>query len=565
MSLKIIPVAEPAFFGNEEKYVAECVKTRWVSSLGKFVPEFESQFAKFCGSKYGVAVFNGTVALHLALVAYGIGQGDEVIVPTLTFVATSNTVLYTGATPVFVDSEPETWNMDPKKIEQVITKKTKAIIVVHLYGHPAEMDAILKIAKKHHLVVIEDAAEAHGAEFRGKRVGSMGDVGCFSFYGNKILTTGEGGIIVTNNKKIAQRMQFLKDHCMSYTRRYYHSEMGFNYRMTNVQAALGLAQLEHVDLFMKRKREIAQQYEKYLRDISWLELPPAKKWAKTIYWMYSIILKPGAPITRDALMDLLAKNKIDTRPFFIPNHTFPYFKKETRRMKFPVADHLGKNGMNLPSSVLLSEEDVRRVCEVIRSVRKKLPSLKANYQLFKKENETAVKKFFQFLSPQTIETFHPHPFTDEFLDKILSLSDQTHHLRIGAFSQKEMVGYAFLSLPPGLSHIGYFGIVVGEKFRGRGLGEGLMKNLFGEARKRGVKEIYLNVYETNFSAIRLYKKMGFKKIEVPFFLGKVFTMYENIYNGNLSEMAQDVLKKIMSSGSVKNEASSKSIWMRAKV
>ena len=353
---------------TELEYVTDCMKSGWVSSLGKYIPEFEEKFAHFSDCKYGVSVFNGTVSLHLALVALGIGSGDEVIVPTLTFVATANSVLYTRATPVFVDSETETWNMDPKDIERKITSKTKAIIAVHLYGHPANMGEIMKLAKKHKLFVIEDAAEAHGAKYKNNKVGSMGDVGCFSFYGNKIITTGEGGIIVSNNKKLSEKMRFLKDHAMSKTIKYFHPSLGYNYRMTNIQAALGVAQMKKIDKFIKRKREIALIYSEHLKNVPGLELQPQAKWAHAVYWMYSILIKPECGVTRDELATLIKKRGIDSRPFFIPNNKMPYFSKNVQKQKFPVAEMLSVQGMNLPSSVLLSNEDVIFIAKNIKDI-----------------------------------------------------------------------------------------------------------------------------------------------------------------------------------------------------
>ncbi|NQV08592.1 DegT/DnrJ/EryC1/StrS family aminotransferase, partial [Candidatus Woesearchaeota archaeon] len=252
---KFIPVAEPVLEGNELKYVTECVKTGWISSAGKFVKKFEEKFSKYCDCKYGVAVSNGTTALHLALVALGIKKGDEVIVPNFTFVATANAVVYVGGVPVFVDADKETWNIDVDKIEEKITSKTKAIIPVNIYGHPCDMNKIMDIAKKHNLYVIEDCAESHGAEYNGEKTGSFGDISCFSFYGNKIITTGEGGMCVTNNKELAEKMSMLKDHGMKPERRYWHETIGFNYRMTNIQAAIGLAQLENINKFIETKRE----------------------------------------------------------------------------------------------------------------------------------------------------------------------------------------------------------------------------------------------------------------------------------------------------------------------
>lgn len=365
---EFIPISEPSLGQTELEYVTDCVKSGWVSSLGKYIGQFENGFAEFCGTKYGVSVFNGTVAIHLALVALGIGAGDEVIVPTFTFVATANAVLYTGATPVFVDSELETWNMDPQDIKAKITSKTKAIIVVHIYGHPAKMDEILAIAKENNLKVIEDAAESHGAEYQGQKVGSMGDVGCFSFYGNKIITTGEGGIVVTNNQKLADEMRFLKDHAMSTERKYYHPLLGFNYRMTNLQAALGVAQLEKLKEFIIKKQEIAAWYRQEFAGVNGLGHPPEVPWASNVYWMYSLLIKPEAKLSRDDLAKKLKAKGVDSRPFFLPNHQMPYMPPEVQKQNFPVARVLSEQGLNLPSAVSLTREKIKYVAECIEEI-----------------------------------------------------------------------------------------------------------------------------------------------------------------------------------------------------
>ena len=297
-----IPVYEPELSGNELKYLTKCIKTNWISSLGEYVAQFEEDFGKFVGTRYAVSSSSGTTALHLALAALGIGKGDEVIVPDLTFVATANAVSYTGARPVFVDASHDTWNIDPRSMARKITKSTKAIIAVHLYGHSADMDAILALAKAHGLWVIEDAAEAHGAEYKGNKVGSLGDIGCFSFYGNKIITTGEGGMVVTNNADTAKRVKMLRDHAMSQDQVYWHEVIGYNYRMTNVQAAIGVAQLERIASIIEIKRENAMIYNSFLKDIPGIVLPPELPWAKSVYWMYSILIEKTAGISRNTLM-----------------------------------------------------------------------------------------------------------------------------------------------------------------------------------------------------------------------------------------------------------------------
>jgi len=358
----MIPVAEPDLKGNELKYVTDCVVTEWISSLGKYVRAFEERMAEFCGRRYAVSACNGTAALHLALVTLGIGPGDEVIVPSLTFVATANVVSYTGATPVFVDSERDYWQLDPSLLEGLINERTKAIIPVDLYGHPTDMDAINAIAQRHHLYVIEDAAEAHGALYKGQPCGSFGDISCFSFFGNKVITTGEGGMLLTDDADLCERARFLHNHAMSTTERYFHPEIGYNYRLTNVQAALGLAQAERLDEFVRIKRDNAALYAEHLADVPGITLAPEADWARNVYWMYSILIDEDYPISRDAFQIALKERGVDTRPFFRAIHTMPCHQRE---QSFPVAEQLSARGVNLPSSVKLTPEQIEYICQQI--------------------------------------------------------------------------------------------------------------------------------------------------------------------------------------------------------
>lgn len=362
-----IPVAEPWLGEKELAYAAECVKTSWISSIGKYVSQFEEEFAQFCGSRYGVTTSNGTTALHLALRSLGVGEGDEVIVPALTFASTAFAVSYTGAVPVFAEVDVHTWNIDPSKIEERITAKTKAIIVVHLYGHPADIDHILEVAQKYNLKVIEDAAEAHGAEYKGKRVGSLGDAGCFSFYGNKIITTGEGGMLTTDSEALMEKARLLRDVAMSPDKRYWHTDIGFNYRLTNLQAAIGVAQLEKIEEIIRLKRRNAKLYDSLLKDVEGVTLPPEALWAKSVFWMYSILVDEDFGRNRDSVMEGLRKKGVDSRPFFYPLHTLPPYATGE---KFPVSEDLGKRGVNLPSSVKLTEEEIAYIVDVIRRLKK---------------------------------------------------------------------------------------------------------------------------------------------------------------------------------------------------
>ncbi len=360
----MIPVSEPCLRGKELEYVTDCINTNWISSIGKYVTQFEEMFARFCGTTYAAATSSGTTALHLALIALDIGEEDEVIIPDLTFVASANAVLYCGAKPIFVDVDANTWNIDPAKIEERITERTKAIMVVHLYGHPCDMDAIMKIAQRHNLKVVEDAAEAHGAEYKKKRVGSFGDVGVFSFYGNKIITTGEGGMITTSDAELVEKICFLRDHAMSKKRRYWHDILGYNYRLTNIQAAIGVAQMEQIDNFIEIKRRNAALYNSLLGGMNGITPPPEADGCKNVYWMYSVLIEDDFGISRDEVMLRLKEKGVDTRSFFYPLHQLPMYKSEDI---YPVTNKLAHRGISLPSAVTLKESDIRTVCAALAS------------------------------------------------------------------------------------------------------------------------------------------------------------------------------------------------------
>jgi perosamine synthetase len=373
MSSIKIPIAVPCLDGKELEYVQDCIKSSWISSKGKYVTNFEEKFAEYVGGKYGVAVSNGTVALHLALAVLGIGKGDEAIIPTLTMIAAANAVHYTGAKSILADSESKTWNIDPQEIKKKITKITKGIIVVHLYGHPANMDPIVKIARDHNLYVIEDAAEAHGAKYKGRKVGVLGDIGCFSFYANKIITTGEGGMLVTNNGGIAERARKLRDQAYNMKMRNWliHDEIGYNYRLTNMQAAIGLAQLERIDTFIKTHRENAHLYKTLLEGTPGITLPPEETWARNVYWMYTILVDENKfGISRDKIMFELERYGVETRSVFYPIHFQPPYRSKFRMEKYPVAEDLSKKGVNLPSGNTLTKEQVKYVANSIRSLKR---------------------------------------------------------------------------------------------------------------------------------------------------------------------------------------------------
>lgn len=370
--MKMIPIAEPTITQKEIDYVSDAMRSGWVSSLGPYIEKFEKHFAEFCGSKYAITVSNGTTGLHLALLSNGIKPGDEVIVPDLTFVATANAVCHAGATPVLVDIDKSTLQIDPVSIERALTPKTRAIIPVHLYGHPADMDAILKIANKHNLIVIEDAAEAVGADINSKKVGTFGNCGIFSFYGNKIITSGEGGMIVTDDAQINERARHLRDHAMSKTKRYWHDEVGYNYRMTNLQAALGLAQLDRIHEILDQKDRIFFQYHRQLSEIPGVRLNPIVKGKKNAHWMICFEHESFTYESREQFMVELKKRGIDSRPYFYPISDLPMYKTANT----PNTHEISKKGVNLPSSFCLQENEIDFICKNVKEVLIDLPKTK---------------------------------------------------------------------------------------------------------------------------------------------------------------------------------------------
>lgn len=354
------PVYQPDLSGNEKKYVNDCLDSTWISSKGKFISEFENKFAEFIGVKYAAAVPNGTIALHLALLTLGIGPGDEVIVPTFTYIASVNAITYCGAKPVFADSEKSFWQIDPSDVERKITSRTKAIMPVHLYGHPCDMDSLNAIAKKHNLLIVEDCAEAFGSRYKNIHVGNFGEVSTFSFFGNKAITTGEGGMVVTNDNNLYEKSIHIKGQGLAANREYWHDVVGYNYRMTNICAAIGLAQLERAEAIIKKKKQLAQWYNKYL---SSLPVEPQREAPNVFnsYWMYTILVEKAEQ--RDKLREHLKQNGIETRPAFFPVHTMPiYFDKNTH---LPAAEDLCSRGINLPSYPALTEEDVKIISKIV--------------------------------------------------------------------------------------------------------------------------------------------------------------------------------------------------------
>lgn len=363
----MIPVSKPIISPKALSYISDCVKSGWVSSQGPYVTKFEESFANYLGVKYAITTTSGTSALHLALAALNIDKDDEVIVPTFTMIAPIFAVLYVGAKPVLIDSDLDTWNMDVSRIEKKITKKTKAIMVVHIYGHPADLNPILALAKKYGLFVIEDAAESLGSKYQGKKVGTFGDVACFSFYANKTITTGEGGMVVTNHKKLADRLRLLKDMAHSPKKRFLHTEVAFTYRMTNLQAALGLAQLEIIDQLIEKKRDIAKFYNLKLNHLNSFTLPPEKPWAKNIYWVYGILVNQN----KDQMRLALYQKGVESRDFFIPMHRQPALLKLgliNKKERFRSADYLSKNGFYLPAGPNITKSELDKVCRALQEI-----------------------------------------------------------------------------------------------------------------------------------------------------------------------------------------------------
>lgn len=366
LSRHIIPVCEPTLGGRETEYLLDCVESNWISSAGKYIPLFEEKFAAECGCKYGVACLNGTVALHLGLAGLGLEPGDEVILPTFTMIATINAVTYVGATPVLVDSEPCTWNLDVDQVAEKITPRTKAIIPVHTYGHPVDMEPLMALADQHGLFVMEDAAEAHGAEYKGRRAGGLGHAAGFSFYANKIITTGEGGMITTNDGQFAALLANLRDHAFSSERHFWHKYIGFNYRMTNLQAAIGLAQVEQMGQFIDNRRRNAALYSRLLNEIPGIVTPPEAGNVKNVFWMYSILVEDEFGMTRDELRAYLAKHGVETRTFFIPMHLQPIYYEQFKGQRFPVAEMLCQRGLYLPSASSLTENHIRYIVDIVQ-------------------------------------------------------------------------------------------------------------------------------------------------------------------------------------------------------
>jgi len=364
----MIPVFEPLIGDDDLQAIVAAFKRGEISgSFGSAVPEFEQVFSRYCGVAHGIAVSSGTTALQLAVTAAGIGPGDEVLVSACTNIATALAVIHNGAIPVPVDAEDVTWNLNLDLVEELITPRTRAIIPVHVYGHPVDMDRLMRLAEKHRLLVIEDCAESHGATVRGRMTGSFGAMGCFSFYANKVVTTGEGGMVITNDAALAERLKLLRN--LAFTQpRFFHEHAGFNFRITGLQAAMGTTQTKKIEAVIEKKRRVAAAYNRMLADVEWLQTPPELEWARNVYWMYAVVVREGAKVKRDALLERLRAAGVDTRTFFCPMSQQPCVTRVAgyRPVKTPVADRLWTDGFYLPSSPSLSEAEIATVCDALK-------------------------------------------------------------------------------------------------------------------------------------------------------------------------------------------------------
>jgi perosamine synthetase len=367
---QMIPVNEPLISESESKYVLECLRTGWISSEGRFIHEFEDRWAAYCGMNYGVAVSNGTVALEIAVACLGLRPGDEVILPSFTIISCAQALTMNGLKPVLVDSDPRTWCMDVSQVEAKITARTRAIMPVHIYGHPVDMDPLVELARKHKLIILEDAAEVHGAEYKGRKCGGLGDLSCFSFYANKIITTGEGGMILTRDAAQAEHLRSLRNLCFKKERRFYHTELGHNYRLTNMQAAIGLAQVERIEESVAKKRWMGAAYTERLQHMQGLQLPVEEPWARNVYWMYGLVLDEAVGMDAVEFARRLAEQGVMTRPFFLGMHEQPVFQRMGLFLDehYPVAERIARQGFYLPSGMTLTEAQLDQVCEAVGRV-----------------------------------------------------------------------------------------------------------------------------------------------------------------------------------------------------
>ena len=364
----MLPVSEPCITEHDIELVNDALKSGWISSAGKYLDLFEQRWAAYCGMPYGIAVSNGSVALDVAVSLMDLKPGDEIIMPTFTIISPAQSVVRAGGVPVLVDSDPRTWQMDAGQIEAKITPRSKAILVVHIYGHPADMDPIIDIARRHKLIVIEDAAEVHGAEYKGRRCGGLADISTFSFYANKLVTTGEGGMVLVRTPEHAERARSLRNLCFQKKQRFLHDELGYNYRMTNIQAALGVGQIERMEQIIARKRAIAALYNESLKDVPGIQLPGEDVWASNVYWVYGVVLGEETGLTALQLSERLRQRGIETRPFFLGMHEQPVFLQMGLFCgeRYPVAERLARQGLYIPSGLTITDQQIVSVTSVVR-------------------------------------------------------------------------------------------------------------------------------------------------------------------------------------------------------
>jgi perosamine synthetase len=378
-SKQSIPVNEPFLGELEFENVAECLRTGWISSSGRFIEEFERQWAAYCGRRYGIAVSNGSTALQVAISCLHLEPGDEIILPTFTIISCITAVLNNGGTPVLVDSDPRTWCMDVSQVEAKITSRTRALMPVHIYGHPVQMDPVLNLARQHEIAIIEDAAEAHGAECLSldsgqrptwRRCGNFGLASTFSFYANKLITTGEGGMVLTDDPQFAEEARSQRNLCFQPGRRFKHEDLGFNFRLTNIQAAIGVAQIQRINEIVARKRHMAQEYNRRLQHVPGLQLPAEEAWARNVYWMYGVVVDENTGLDAFELGQILANRGIETRPFFLGMHEQPALRRRGLFLNehYPVAERLARQGLYLPSGLALTEDQLHTVCEIVTEV-----------------------------------------------------------------------------------------------------------------------------------------------------------------------------------------------------
>lgn len=363
-----IPVNEPLIGELEREYVADCMATGWISSEGAYVKRFEEAWAAYCGVRHGVAISNGTTALFAAVAALRLEPGSEVIIPSFTIIGCALAVIEAGLVPVLVDCDPQTWCMDVEEVERRITPRTRAVMAVHIYGHPVDMDALGAVAARHGLAVVEDAAEAHGATVRGRRTGGLGDIGCFSFYANKIVTTGEGGMVVTDDDTLTERVRSYRNMAFRLDRRFLHTEVGYNHRLTNVQAAIGLGQVETIADRVRRKREIGRRYTELLTGCEGIELPVEEQWAENVYWMYGVVVDESLGLDAASFAERLRERGVDTRPYFLGMHEQPVLQARGlfANERYPVTERIARQGLYLPSGLTLTDDQIATVAAAVR-------------------------------------------------------------------------------------------------------------------------------------------------------------------------------------------------------